>query len=38
MCVRICPLTAEEAQAVLDEYSSAEKPLNIANWSRGYCA
>ena len=20
------------------EYSSAEKPLNIANWSRGYCA
>lgn len=21
-----------------DEYSSAEKPLNIANWSRGYCA
>lgn len=20
------------------EYSSAEKPLDIANWSRGYCA
>lgn len=31
-----------EKAGVLDyfvgEYSSAEKPLNIANWSRGYCA
>ena len=26
------------ADSLRIEYSSAEKPLNIANWSRGYCA
>ena len=28
----------KERWGLIVEYSSAEKPLNIANWSRGYCA
>ena len=30
--------TVEDTLNGLLEYSSAEKPLIIANWSRGYCA